>query len=145
MLLIEDDKLEEMVRKALKEELEAILIRIVKTISGTIDVGVKKEAETKQPEPEAFLLEIEDIPFTGKTILPQKDTVLSRRDTKSPLESKLLYGIKGLAEFLECSLPLAAKLKNQGHFPFTKVGNKIIFHSEDVINAVQVEKQRSNP
>ena len=43
----------------------------------------------------------------------------------------LIYGIKGLASFLDCSIPTAQKYKNAG-MPCVQRGRKIIFKPADV-------------
>ena len=48
----------------------------------------------------------------------------------------LLYGIRGLAEFLHVSLPTAQKLKNSGDYAEAMIhfGKKIAWDKEKVIN-----------
>jgi Protein of unknown function (DUF3853) len=53
-------------------------------------------------------------------------------------ERKKIKGIRGLADFLEVSLPTAQKLKNNKLFPFYESGNKVYFYSDEVDNGLKV-------
>lgn len=47
-------------------------------------------------------------------------------------ERKKINGIRGLAKYLEVSIPTAQRLKNKGKFPFYEAGNKVYFFSDEV-------------
>jgi hypothetical protein len=53
-------------------------------------------------------------------------------------EKKYLYSIKGLAEFMQCSVVTAQKLKNSGRIPYKQVNRKVIFDCEAVIAAISI-------
>jgi len=54
-------------------------------------------------------------------------------------DSKKLYSMKELAEFLECSVPTAQKIKNSGKIPFYQIGRKVMFDKDEVLNATRTE------
>lgn len=58
-------------------------------------------------------------------------------------ENKVLYSIKELSNFLNCSPVTAQKLKNSGAIPFTQYGRKIQFDTAAVLSAL--EKDKANP
>jgi len=53
----------------------------------------------------------------------------------------LIYGIKGLASFLDCSIPTAQKYKNAG-MPCVQRGRKIIFKPADVWAFMDTRKHK---
>lgn len=58
-------------------------------------------------------------------------------------EKKILYSIKELADFLNCSDPTASRLKNEGIIPFTQWGpRKIQFESDKVMEALQLHQAK---
>lgn len=54
-------------------------------------------------------------------------------------EPKMLYSIRELAEFLQCSIPTAQKIKNSGRIPFAQTGRKVVFDGNAVLNALSVK------
>ncbi len=138
MVLIEEEKLEEIIRKAVKEEMVVILTGTGKAMNFTIDVTVKKDAEAIPPMGESNLAKTE-------VILIEKEIIQKKQDTNYPPAPRLLNSLSELANFLQISKPTALKLKNSGRFPYTKIGRKLIFNSEEVLKGVTVEKHRSNP
>ena len=54
-------------------------------------------------------------------------------------EPKMLYSIRELAEFLQCSIPTAQKIKNSGRIPFSQTGRKIVFEGNAVLSALSVK------
>jgi|GEM_PF-2242106 len=50
-----------------------------------------------------------------------------------------INGIRGLAAYLDTSVPTAQKLKNQKKFPFYESGNKVYFFSDEVNAGLRVE------
>jgi len=134
MVLIEDEKLEGMFRRVIKEELVAILMGTGKAIDFTIKVTVIKDAEGIPPTREANLPKTENV-------LPEKEILQKKQYTNYPPTPRLLNSLSELAEFLQISKPTAMKLKNSGRFPYTKLGRKLIFNSEEVLKGVTVEKK----
>ena len=52
-------------------------------------------------------------------------------------EKRFIYSIKGLAEFLKCSVPTAQKMKNNNLIPYRQVGRKVMFEEGEVLNAIR--------
>ena len=55
-------------------------------------------------------------------------------------EKRYIYSIKGLAEFLKCSVPTAQKMKNANLIPYRQVGRKVMFEETEVLNAMKSKK-----
>ena len=53
---------------------------------------------------------------------------------------KYAYGIGGLAEVLNCSLPTAQRIKNSGAISFMQAGRKLIFDVEKVLEELSKSK-----
>lgn len=53
-----------------------------------------------------------------------------------------VYGIKGLAEFLQVSTPTAQKIKNSGKIPYSQAERTIIFRKADVLEALSNKKKK---
>ena len=53
-------------------------------------------------------------------------------------EPKMLYSIKELADFLQCSIQTAQKIKNSGRIPFSQTGRKVVFDGNAVMSALSV-------
>lgn len=51
-------------------------------------------------------------------------------------ETKFIYTIKGLAEFLNCSLVTAQKLKNSGKIRFKQFGRKCVFSTTEILEDI---------
>lgn len=51
-------------------------------------------------------------------------------------ESKYLYSINELAEFLNCSPVTAQKLKNSGKIRFKQFGRKCVFNTAEVLEDI---------
>jgi len=56
---------------------------------------------------------------------------------RSMQESKKLYSMKELADYLGCSVPTAQKIKNSGRIPYIQVGRKLIFETRDLKKALE--------
>lgn len=56
-------------------------------------------------------------------------------------ESKLIHGLAGLAEFLNCDVTTAFKYKNTGRIPYYQIGRTLIFKSEEVLKAMAKKKK----
>jgi len=52
-----------------------------------------------------------------------------------------IYGINGLAEFLQVSSPTAQKIKNSGRIPFSQAERTIIFRKADILEALSNKKR----
>ena len=50
--------------------------------------------------------------------------------------SEFLYGLQGLADFLNCSRITAQRYKLDGKIPFKQIGRKIIFIKSEVLKAM---------
>ena len=51
-----------------------------------------------------------------------------------------LYGLQGLADFLNCSRITAQRYKLDGKIPFKQIGRKIIFNKTEVLKAMTDEQ-----
>jgi len=69
--------------------------------------------------------------------LPQNTSVAQ---TEPATEKRYIYSIKGLAEFLNCSVVTAQNLKNKGLVPFRQIGRKVMFDCDAVLAAMQNNK-----
>ncbi|HZK68307.1 MAG TPA: helix-turn-helix domain-containing protein [Paludibacter sp.] len=54
-------------------------------------------------------------------------------------DSTKLHSMKELADFLECSVPTAQKIKNSGKIPFHQIGRKVMFDKEEILNATRMD------
>jgi hypothetical protein len=54
----------------------------------------------------------------------------------------LIYGINGLAKFLQVSTPTAQKIKNSGKIPYSQAERTIIFRKTDVLEALSNTKKK---
>lgn len=61
------------------------------------------------------------------------------REFKNEVIEEKIYGITGLAKFLNCSVPTAQTYKNSGLIPYRQIGNKIEFDSAEVLKALSKE------
>jgi len=68
---------------------------------------------------ESILLDLKNNPKEATTVLQDPEP--------------LIYGIKGLAEFLKVSVPTAQKVKNSGRVPYSQAERTIIFRKDDVL------------
>lgn len=50
---------------------------------------------------------------------------------------KHIRGIKGLAEFMNCTPKTAQQYKNSGKIPYTQIGRIVLFDPEKVLEAMQ--------
>jgi len=67
-------------------------------------------------------------------LLKQQSNVPAPMEQKA--EPKMLYSIKELAAFLQCSTVTAQKLKNSGRIPFAQTGRKCVFNGDAVMGAI---------
>lgn len=51
-----------------------------------------------------------------------------------------VYGISGLARLLNCSNPTAQRIKDSGKIPYTQVGRKLVFDSDEVLKVLNRKK-----
>lgn len=57
-------------------------------------------------------------------------------------QSQFIYGIKGLAQFLNVSPPTAQKIKASGKIPYSQSERTIIFKKSDVLKALENKKTK---
>ncbi len=67
-------------------------------------------------------------------LLKQQNNVPVLMEQKA--EPKMLYSIKELADYLQCSTVTAQKLKNSGRIPFMQTGRKVVFNGDAVMGAI---------
>lgn len=70
-------------------------------------------------------------------LLKQEQSVPQVQEQQT--EPKMLYSIRQLADFLQCSIPTAQKIKNSGKIPFMQTGRKVVFDGNAVLNAMSVK------
>ncbi len=58
------------------------------------------------------------------------------------VEKKYIHSIRGLADFLQCSIVTAQKIKNSGRIPYKQEGRKVIFEGGEVLAAMSVVNGR---
>lgn len=58
-------------------------------------------------------------------------------------ESKTLYSIRELADFIGCSTVTAQKLKNEGRIPYRQVNRKVLFDTVEVLKAMDQGKRKN--
>jgi hypothetical protein len=51
---------------------------------------------------------------------------------------KMLYGLHGLADFLKVSVRTAMRYKKEGRVPFKRIGGKLFFEIDKVLEAMEV-------
>lgn len=82
------------------------------------------EIDVRLSSIENLLLEITKTPKQGEPVL----------------ESKKLYSIKDLADFLQVSATTAQKYKNEG-LPCIQYGRKVVFDADEVLNWLRNPKK----
>jgi len=92
-------------------------------------------------------LSFENLPDAVSEILAlvQKiETLIGATPTEpTPADPEpLIYGINGLAKFLQVSAPTAQKIKNSGKIPFSQVERTIIFRKTEVLEALSNTKKK---
>ena len=73
-------------------------------------------------------------------LLKQEQPVQVMPEQKT--EPKMLYSIKELAKFLQCSTVTAQKIKNSGRIPFMQTGRKVVFEGNAVLQALSNQKKK---
>lgn len=84
-----------------------------------------------------FELTVEEFIVLLNQHFPQSTNVVQARPIT---EKKYIYSIKGLAEFLNCSVVTAQHLKNKGLIPYRQLNRKVMFDQEAVLAAMQGNK-----
>ena len=72
--------------------------------------------------------------------------LMNQQKTNVPIvpevrETKMLYSIKELADFLNCSIVTAQKIKNSGAIPFSQTGRKCVFDGGAILAALANKKK----
>lgn len=57
--------------------------------------------------------------------------------SETPTERHKIFGIRGLASHIGCSVSKAQSLKNEGTIPFYEYGNRVFFYGDEVDNALK--------
>lgn len=74
----------------------------------------------------------------------EAETLLQMSELKQTRENKkLIRGIKGLAAFLNVSVPTAQKMKNDKIFPCIQRGRTIFFKSDEVLSGLSKRNKKS--
>ena len=69
-----------------------------------------------------------------------RQTNLVKQEPEQKAEPKMLYSIKELADFLQCSTVTAQKIKNSGRIPYSQTGRKVVFDGNEVLRALSKNK-----
>lgn len=85
-----------------------------------------------------FELTVEEFLVILNQHFPQSTNAVQAEPTT---EKRYIYSIKGLAEFLNCSVPTAQKIKNSGKIPFMQTGRKCVFDGTAVLNSLSNQKK----
>ena len=56
-------------------------------------------------------------------------------------EKPYIYSIAELANFLDCSIVVAQKMKNEKRFPFYQSGRKVMFKKSEILAALKVNSK----
>ncbi|MCX6232989.1 MAG: DUF3853 family protein [Bacteroidetes bacterium] len=84
----------------------------------------------------------ESMPLAVSEILNKLDKIemiINSRSVQQPVSSDpepYIYGIKGLAKFLNISTVTAQRVKNSGRIPFSQMQRTIIFKKDDVLKSL---------
>jgi excisionase family DNA binding protein len=54
-------------------------------------------------------------------------------------KGEVIKGIRQLASYIGCGLNTAQKLKNEGKIPFSQYGNRLLFYSNEIDNALKMK------
>lgn len=82
-----------------------------------------------------FQLTVKEFMELQKNVIPE----VQHNEPQQSCASRLkINGIRGLAKFLEVSIPTAQRLKNQKKFNFYTSGNKCFFYSDEVCSGLKV-------
>jgi len=135
MVIIEEEKLEEMVRRAVKAEMTAILGKQGNVMGCTFSPVVMEKLQTILTRL-GLVLDITVSEAVKKEIEP----ILTKREPEPLAETKYLYSIKELAEYLHCCVRTAQNMKNSGLLPYKQIGRKVIFNSSEILKAMEPKK-----
>lgn len=87
-------------------------------------------------------LSFENLPLVVSQILTKVESIevfinsQPQQPTTTPDPEPYIYGINGLAKFLQVSTVTAQKIKNSGKIPFSQAERTIIFKKDEVLKAL---------
>lgn len=81
-----------------------------------------------------FKAMVEEAVISAFSQLPQP---VSSSNSETATEKTYIHSIKGLAEFLNCSVVTAQHLKDKGLIPYMQVGRKVMFDKELVLASMR--------
>lgn len=87
---------------------------------------------------------VNEIQKTLKLFEKYFEQILQHEQPASPDPEPYCYGIKGLAEFLNVSVPTSQKIKNSGRIPYSQSERTILFNKAEVLAALSNKKNKSN-
>lgn len=67
--------------------------------------------------------------------------VTPQQPIPAPDPEPLIFGIKGLSEFLHVSMPTAQRIKNSGRVRYSQAERTIIFNKAEVLEALTPKKR----
>lgn len=87
-------------------------------------------------EKRIFELTVTEFTELLKQQFPQGTNVVQ---AKPATEKKYIHSIKGLAEFLNCSVVTAQHLKNKDLIPYRQIGRKVMFDCDAILAAMDTK------
>ena len=137
MVIIEEEKLEELVRRALKTEVTAIFTKQGNAQGGIFNPVLMEELQTILTRLNLFM----DNPFSD-AVKKELEYILKKKESEPKVETKYLYSIKELAAYLHCCERTVQSLKNKGLLPYKQVGRIVLFDSAEVLKAMDPTKRK---
>ena len=70
-------------------------------------------------------------------MIAEKCTALVPTPKLEEKERVKIYGIRGLAGYIGCSVSKAQSMKNEGIIPYSEFGNRVFFYADEIDNALK--------
>ena len=137
MVIIEEEKLEEMVRRSVNAEMTAILGNHDNVMGCSLSPIVVEELQTILTR---WSLVIDST--VSEAVKKELEPILTKREPESPVETKYLYSIKELAKYMHCCVRTVQNMKNSGLLPYKQMGRKVLFDSAEVLKAMEPVKRK---
>ena len=137
MVIIEEEKLEELVRRALKTEVTAIFTKQGNAQGGIFNPVLMEELQTILTRLNLFM----DNPFSD-AVKKELEYILKKKESEPKVETKYLYSIKELAVYLNCCVRTVQNMKNNGLLPYKQIGRKVLFDTSEVLKAMDPMKRK---
>ena len=103
-----------------------------------LTVSEKRVFELPVPEKRMFELTVPEYTRLMEKIIHG----MTPPEPEQKAEPKMLYSIKELADFLQCSTVTAQKIKNSGRIPYSQTGRKVVFEGNAVLQALSYQRKK---